>query len=357
MKRLKRIQIYWICQLIGWSLAALSDFVTNRLMENEPTPYTFLTFVTGVLMGIGITHIFRSIILEYRWLQKPFVRVLLYIFPSAFVMTLLSLGGFTIIGIINFILSPAEFQAMPIDEIPQNIVLIFYQSTIIYFLWYLIWSLIYFIYHAFENLQIAKIERVRLEGKYKEIELQQLRSQLNPHFLFNALNSVRALVDENPTRARESIGQLSNILRSALNVQRVKTITIDNEIAIVRDYLSLEKVRFEERLEYDLTISESAMQQQIPPMLVQTLVENAIKHGISQLRSGGCVKVTITYENENLEISIINTGQIINKNKYHGGFGIENTIERLKILYGEKANFTLKNYTNYEVEAKIIIIK
>jgi len=333
----------------------MSDYLSSLFWPSAYSDYSIWTFVVEVSIGIGITHFFRSIILEYRWIQQPFFRIIIYIIPASIVMTLLSMSGLAIFGLIGFLFNPGDIHKTVISEIPQNIFLIFYQTTVINFLWYFIWSLIYFVYHAFENLQLAKIEKIRIEGKYKEIELQQLRSQLNPHFLFNALNSVRALIDENPIKARESITQLSNILRTALNVQSVRTIKLEQELQIVRDYLSLEKVRFDHRLEYSIEASDDSLKYEVPPMLIQTLVENSIKHGIGQLRQGGKITVAAKKIYNLLEVTIINTGRMKDNYIQSAGYGITNTIERLKLIYGENANFRIHNTSNNTVEAIITI--
>jgi sensor histidine kinase YesM len=115
----------------------------------------------------------------------------------------------------------------------------------------------------------------------KEAELRALKSQVNPHFIFNSLNSLRALIDEDPARARMAVTQLANLLRYSLQSGQLETVPFEDELDVVNDYLALEQVRHEERLRLRLDIAPEALQLPIPPMLLQTLVENAVKYGIS----------------------------------------------------------------------------
>ena len=130
-----------------------------------------------------------------------------------------------------------------------------------------------------------------------EIELNNLKSQLNPHFIFNALNSIRALVDENPSKSKQAINQLSNILRNSLASDKKGLTKFEDEIKIVKDYLGLESIRFEERLKTEFEIHPESQKFLVPPLMIQTLVENGIKHGISKLTPGGVIQLK-TYRGE-----------------------------------------------------------
>jgi LytS/YehU family sensor histidine kinase len=224
-------------------------------------------------------------------------------------------------------------------------------SSVIFF-----WSLIYFSIHYFENYKKAEIESYIWEAAVKDFELKTLKSQLNPHFMFNALNSIRALIDEDPKSAQTAVTKLSNILRYSLMMERIETVPLEDEMKAVSDYLSLEKIRFEERLKYNMNISPDSVKAEIPPMMIQTLVENGIKHGISKRTTGGEISICSAVNNSDLNIKIKNTGQIdeslLKKSK---GFGISNTKHRLNLLYGEKASFTIKNDSEDDVLAEIII--
>jgi LytS/YehU family sensor histidine kinase len=194
-----------------------------------------------------------------------------------------------------------------------------------------------------------------MQGSLKEAELNKLKSQLNPHFMFNAMNSIRALIDENPQKAKEAVTQLSNILRQTLTLEKNKLISFNDEMTLVKDYLSLEKIRFEERLNFELHIDEASSQYKIPPMLLQTLVENAIKHGISKLTEGGIVIITTKQiENKKLQIEISNTGSYNPDENPLSGYGLENTRNRLAFVFADDASFLIAN-ENDMVKTQIVI--
>ena len=169
------------------------------------------------------------------------------------------------------------------------------------------------------------------------------------------MNSIRALVDENPSKSKDSITQLSNILRSSLLMGRKKVIPFLEEIQLVKDYLGLEKTRFEERLKIQFQIGENVFEHKIPPMILQTLVENGIKHGISKLEKGGTLKISAEKRDSNLYIRIENSGKIIDQKNEEKGFGLLNSQQRLKLLYGERASLSIRNTSTSSVLAELII--
>jgi hypothetical protein len=224
-----------------------------------------------------------------------------------------------------------------------------------------IWMLIYIVYHYVEKNRNDQLDRLKLESTVKELELKTIKSHINPHFIFNSLNSIRALVDENPKRARRAITELSNILRSSMQAEKSETVTLEKELDIVKDYLALEQMRFEERLKIEFDIDEDTLQQQVPPMMLQTLVENAIKHGISKQVMGGVVRIVAIFKDNVMQLQVQNTGQLsVNPNgnlelSEGEGFGIKSTQDRLNLMYQGKAVFEIKNLDSAMVESKVTI--
>src|SRR5664279_5217869 len=138
------------------------------------------------------------------------------------------------------------------------------------------------VWHYLERNRKDEVDKLNLEKTVKELELNTIKSHINPHFIFNSLNSIRALVDENPSRARKAVTELANILRSSMQVEKLETVPLQQEMEIVKDYLALEQMRFEERLRIEMNIDDNTLNLPVPLMMLQTLVENAIKHGISK---------------------------------------------------------------------------
>ncbi|MEK7226657.1 MAG: histidine kinase, partial [Bacteroidota bacterium] len=215
--------------------------------------------------------------------------------------------------------------------------------------------LIYFMYHYVTKSRKQQLDTLRLESLVKELELQTIKAHINPHFIFNSLNSIRALVDENPKRARAAVTELSNILRSSMQADKVETVPLEKELNIVKDYLALENMRFEDRLKIEYDIDDDTLDQPVPPMMLQTLVENAIKHGISKQISGGMVKVISDFKDNYHELAVQNTGYLNGYKAGTEGFGLSSTTNRLSLLYGDKARFEIKQINPSLVEAKVLL--
>ncbi len=320
-------KIYWFCQFFGWTLLIMVEYLAYLFQDGFDANVLYLA-VANIFLGITLTHLYRLMIRRWNWVRLPFFRlaprVLLSVFIMALIMTALNLP-------IDRILVPQHLVNEPWPVIGY---IISFGKTMI------AWVLGYTAYHYVEQNRNAEIERILLKTSIRETEAKVLRSQLNPHFVFNALNSIRALVYENPTKAQQSITQLSNLLRNSLLADRRKTVELREEIKTVEDYLALEKVRYEERLDCRIELDGRTLFWQVPPMMLQTLVENAIKHGVSIAVGGGFVEVKSTIVADKLHIIIRNTG-VLGDKEASGGFGLANTAQRLELLYGPDATFQI----------------
>ena len=208
----------------------------------------------------------------------------------------------------------------------------------------LFWNALYFTYHFFSKSRKQEINNLSLEASRNEIELKNLRTQLNPHFLFNSLNSIRALIEIDPSKAKASVTTLSNLLRKSLMFGKLNLVPLSEEIEMVSNYLDLEKVRFEERLTIKWELDDQLNSFMIPPFSVQMLVENAIKHGISSLIEGGEIAIKTIKSDDEISITIENSGTL--KTEIDLGIGIENTRRRLDLQYNGKAKFHLVEKDN-----------
>jgi signal transduction histidine kinase len=225
------------------------------------------------------------------------------------------------------------------------------------------WHCIYFFYHLFDRFNRSEIERLRLAATVKESELRALKSQVNPHFIFNSLNSLRALIDEDPARARQSVTQLANLLRYSLQSGQLETVPFEDELRVVNDYLALEQVRHEERLRVRLDIAPETLTLPIPPMLLQTLVENAVKYGISSQPEGGEIAIIARRENDSLKLQVTNPGALAaaadasarSRSAASTGVGLKNAANRLRLLFGERATLQLRAESPALVVAEAIL--
>ncbi|HEV3200292.1 MAG TPA: histidine kinase, partial [Bryobacteraceae bacterium] len=200
-----------------------------------------------------------------------------------------------------------------------------------------------------------KERETRLLLALREAELRALEAQVNPHFLFNCLNSIRALVVENPPQAQDMITRLANILRYNLHRDRSHTVPLASELEAVSDYLALESVRFEDRLRVKFAIDDDTRQVPIPPMLLQTLIENAVKHGIAPIPGGGELLIRATLRQDSMKVEVENTGQLRAPEPVGTGLGLSNVQERLRVLYGDRRASLQLEQRDGRVAATLVI--
>ncbi len=349
--KFKQQNIYWISQIYGWLLYIVLMGILNQLSGVELNALLISNLLVTFTLGILISHLYREIILKLNWLKLQIIKLI----PRIIVACVLFGAVFFILHtfISDLIIAGQEYVFNWLDLI---------RSVINQTVTFMLWSLLYFLFHFIQNYRQEEIKNLKWQAARNEMELNKIKSQLNPHFIFNSMNSIRALVEEEPKKAKDSITRLSNILRSSLMLGKKEVIPLKEEIQLVQDYLLLEKTRFEERLTIDFSIDENAYNWPVPPLMLQTLVENGIKHGISSLTQGGHIKINVKIENEKLNITIINSGTYNRKSdsrtKDSGtAFGIKNTIQRLQLLYENEASFTIANSDENEVRVELMIPK
>jgi LytS/YehU family sensor histidine kinase len=204
--------------------------------------------------------------------------------------------------------------------------------------------------------RVAELRQSELIRALQVSELRLLKAQLNPHFLFNCLNSVRALIAEDPAGAQKAVTQLARTLRYTLSSGQGELVTLERELEIVQDYLDLESLRLEDRLSIDCEVADEARSATIPVMLLQTIVENAIKHGIAELPAGGTLRISATLGTQALMIEVENPRpEQPAREAAPAGIGIRNATERLRLLHGEQAAFELDLATPGRAVARIQI--
>jgi len=334
---------YWWCQIGGWLLYSITIVFFAFLFEQEYTHIFYSRLIISISTGFLFTHLMRELFIRLD-LRPPtqkqkWVTLILIILGICILYNLTSSALVELFRLYN----PAKKVSLQ----KRFLGTLIFDSPLI-----IIWSSIYFLWHYVVLGRKNEIQKVKLETLVKELELKTIKSHINPHFIFNALNSIRALVDENPSRARTAITELSNILRSSMQAEKLELASLEKELSIVKDYLALEYIRFEDRLGIEYNINEDTLDQPIPPMMLQTLVENAIKHGISKHKKGGVVRVISDFRNDCHELIVQNTGEL-NKEMLDSsdGFGLDSTRNRLKLLYNGKASFRIHNINGGMVEA------
>lgn len=209
----------------------------------------------------------------------------------------------------------------------------------------LFYILAFGVLHAYTYFQENE-KKQQLEAKLREAalksELAALKAQLNPHFLYNVFNTINASVPPQMENTRQMIAELSDLFRYLLQASKSETVSLREELEFTRKYLSLEKARFGERLTITIEADENLLDKQIPPMLIQPLVENAVKHGIATQISGGTITVRVKEEGDRMAFTIADTGPgIAEKEVLIGtGTGLTNTALRLDKMFGTSLRFS-----------------
>jgi sensor histidine kinase YesM len=207
-----------------------------------------------------------------------------------------------------------------------------------------------------EIIQQERINRLSSEKDALEAKLRLLQAQIEPHFLFNTLSNVLSLIDIDPMRGKAMLSDLILYLRTSLSRTLPTATTLDQEMDMCRAYLNIQKVRMGERLRFEIDLPEALRQQPFPPMLIQPLVENGLKHGLEPKVEGGAITVRAAEVDGSLRITIADTGDGFSEFE-QGGVGIANVRERLSLLFGEKGRLLLEENVPHGVRAIIEVPK
>ena len=338
-----KLSRYWLFQLVGWLCFAAINIYIALLTQEVSFDIICINILVSAL-GLFLTHLFRNYIRKHKLYQYPTEKL--------FVSIALSVLVLSIVYNVLYYTCLFFFYESYVKHLKPGA---YVGSLVSVFFLFSVWSIVYFAWTYVDSNRKKLIEHLQMESAMKDLELKTIRSNLQPHFIFNSLNSIRALIDEDPELARKAITKISNILRSSITKQDA-TDSLENELKLVNDYLALEKIRFEERLSLTQDIDPASLPIQVPTMMLQTLVENAIKHGISSLEQGGRIHIKTSYTNHQLEIEVINSGTLnqdeANENSL--GFGLSSTRQRLKLLYSNTSDLELFEQNGYvHVRVKI----
>lgn len=329
--------LYWGVQASGWTIYFLFYiFVLYSADVFRLTPHLFVSAAFSVFILILLSNLIRYFILRLNIISKKVYQIVLITFILATVAStlyvLLNHAYDLIVGVDYLVHSDGDVKELTLPG--------FFFSLLRTVTMLLVWCGFYYAFIILEKSKAQEILNLKWEASKNEIELKNLRAQLNPHFLFNSLNSIRALVGINPDQAKTSITELSTLLRQSINLGKMRVISLRDELDLVKIYLDLEQIRFEERLQIEYQVSEDSLPCEIPPLMIQTIVENGIKHGISKSIDGGFIRLISSYSNSELQLEIRNTGHL-NPSNNGGGIGVSNSKKRLEILYGKEAEFSI----------------
>jgi two-component system LytT family sensor kinase len=327
-------------QIGGWAAYGLLGGVLSVVFGKfQPIIIPIEIIVAGsMLLG---SHLLRLYLRRHGWTRLSLPRLL----PRLLLGNLLvAVGSMALTGVLvsllYWVVAPASQSGKGFPWLQY----VGYTANSFFFM--LLWSAAYFSLHYFDNLRQAEIDKWKLAAAVRDAEMRTLKAQINPHFLFNGLNNIRALVLENPARAREMMTHLSDLLRYSLQLNTREQVPLARELETVTHYLTLESLQLEERLHYTLDVDPATLATQLPPMTLQLLVENAIKHGITPRPGGGAVHVAAQLEGPaQVLISVRNPGRYQPNPAApdHTGIGLPNAHERLQLLFGPTASLRVGN--------------
>jgi signal transduction histidine kinase len=346
-----KMRLYVLFQSVGWGTFFAVDTWASITLPEHTEGWSVTTEVAAGAMfflgGLLLTHLLRSFVARWHWKELGWRRLLPRLIAMAFGASLV-LNIFESAWLHGVIGLPWHTK----HSLLMVLLLQVFEESFLF----CAWLCLYFLYHVFDRLNRSEVERFQLMTSVKEAELRALKSQVNPHFIFNSLNSLRALIDEDPARARTAVTQLANLLRYSLKSGQLETVPFEEELGVVNDYLALEQVRHEERLRLRLDISPDTLQLPIPPMLLQTLVENAVKYGISPRPDGGEISIIARNEGGALRIQVSNPGELSPEVRTSStGLGLRNAAERLRLIFGERATLRLRSDQPTLVVAEAVI--
>jgi|SRR5215472_3239568 len=331
---------YWIFQLIFWSLLLLPDLFTISYR----TLLDFAWSVGSILLIFLVSHLARRTAVRHRWFYLPPGRMI-----PRLVIVVVTMG--TVYFASGF---PEKFfqsaKAASFFMSP-GIMFAYWQGSLFVAC---SWMGCYMALNEWSLRRVLEIDQLRAQLASKEKQLENLKSQLKPHFLFNSLNTLRGLILEDSRQAQHILTQLSTLLRYSLRSDAMDMAPLSEELDAVEGYLAVEKSRYEERLRVRWEVDGQARSARVPPMLLQTLVENAVKHGVAPRVEGGEVTIRAATNEGHLCLEVINTGEL-RPASADTGIGLRNTRERLRLLYGARAHFVLENTAAGCVRAQVLL--
>ena len=332
------VRLYWTCQVVGWGGYAITQSIAAALTLSLPWPTVLVEALLLHGTALVFSHGLRAYMKRHHWSSFSKGRLALHVVVAGFVLGV-PLGIATQFASLSALHDGDQLGLGVAWYTKPAVVLLL--NTLNWSAVFMLWLALYYGVHALRQYRSAELRQSELARALQLAELRLLKSQLNPHFLFNALNTVRSLISEDPVRAQGAVTRLANTLRYTLASGQEELVTLEQELEIVQNYLELESLRFEDRLKIDCEVTADARRVRIPVMLLQTVVENAIKHGIGALPAGGVLKIRGELTGGSLMLVIENPRPVKQLQEVREGIGLRNAAERLRLLFGERASIDL----------------
>ncbi len=341
-----RNALFWTLQISGWLGYAITQYLGTLLYENKYehmhgyTAVILVAAVSGFLLSLELRYIFRRL-----WLLSPRMLIL---------GALLSCYLFALVWRVIINGAYLQFTSDSMEWVMKS-PLEFFSNAMASTYLLLCWTGLYFGFKYYDSLQTQREATLRAAALAQEAQLKMLRYQLNPHFLFNTLNAISTLILDSENRtANQAVMRLSEFLRYTLDQDPMKKVTLRQEIEAMNLYLTTEKLRFGDRLKLEFSVEERALEALVPSLLLQPLIENAVKYAVSPSEQGGSIRVEGRVRGVMLELAVADDGPGLHTGSAPGagrGVGLRNTRERLAVLYDDKHRFAaLDNKPGLRIE-------
>lgn len=324
---------YWFCQLIGWGVLGLLSILSSSLGDWHSAVRMSAAKLICTLTGLGLSHLWRRQLQRRGWLERPQRLPLAAIAAGVAVMTLLQTG---VLLCADLIFNRAAIFDDSRVAIVINLVLL----LLMWFVVFAIWTLCYAVALTRRRANRFELDKLQLGVSVKDAELRALQAQINPHFFFNCLNSIRALAYQDADACARAINCLASMMRHNLQTHHTALVPLADELQAVQAYLTMEQLRFDERLVFSAHIEDGVGKVRLPPLVLQTLVENAIRHGVERSRVPCQITLQARRRDGAVEIRVANQGQLA-EHSQSTRLGLANARQRLLLQCGPGASCTL----------------
>jgi signal transduction histidine kinase len=337
---------YWFCQLMGWGILGLLSILSSSFADWHSAVRMSAAKLMCILAGLGLSHLWRRQLQQRGWLERPQRLPLAALASGVAVMTLLQTGALLCADL-------AFNDAAIFDDSRVAIAVNLALLLLMWFTVFAIWTLCYAVALTRRRANRFELEKLQLGVSAKDAELRALQAQINPHFFFNSLNSIRALAYQDADACARAINALARMMRHNLQTPHTALAPLADELQALQAYLAMEQLRFEERLVFSAQIEDDVAKVCLPPLVLQTLVENAIRHGVERSRDPCQIILTARRRDGAVEICVANQGQLAGYSA-STRLGLANARQRLQLQCGPDASCNLTAASGW-VYATIIL--
>lgn len=315
-----------------WFTLIFGIGVTFQYLMFRPFPSTI---INGILLTVTV---YLMAWVAWQWSSMLFKRKIIIQIAGHLVGVVMS---FIILASFSYFLEYYLDDFTSYEEWQEYLLEQLGLASMQYHLQYVTATTVYYIIRYLEQVKQSEKDKTDLAIANNQMQMALLKSQINPHFLFNTLNSISTLMGTDKIKARKMMSMLSEVIRYALDSNDEPSISLSEEISFIRSYISIQQVRFGERLKYEEKIEQQCLGIELPPMVLQPLVENSVKHGISPKEEGGTITLSIFKKDDSVYFEILDDGVGVNNNSQYetsnSGVGLKNSNERLINMFNYKA--------------------